>query len=122
MGYRGALAVACERVERRLNATKLLRGKSMRPTSAFAMAAGLGLFGLTAPLLADPAITDPPAPAAATSDDDKVVRPTRHAIGSRIEVARDFHTLREWNEITRVARDYTNGQQLKGLEAGHPGG
>jgi hypothetical protein len=94
----------------------------MRSTSLFVLAAAFGIFGVWAQALADPAITDPPAPAAATSGDDKLICRNRHVIGSRIAVARDCHTQREWNEITRAARDYTNGQQLKGLEAGHPGG
>jgi hypothetical protein len=94
----------------------------MRSTSALVIAAGMSLYGLIAPAMADPAIVDPPAPAATTSDDDKLICRNRHVIGSRIAVARDCHTQREWNEITRAAREYTNGQQLKGLEAGHPGG
>jgi cytochrome c5 len=53
---------------------------------------------------------------------NKITCRDRIATGSRLAYARDCHTRAEWEEITRIARDYINGQQLKGLNAAPPNG
>ncbi|MFL5236572.1 MAG: hypothetical protein ACJ8EL_03050 [Rhizomicrobium sp.] len=77
---------------------------------------------------AAPAATAPPgsavpsATAATTDDHNKIICRNRVATGSRLAYTRDCHTQREWDAITQTGRDYINGQQMKGLESGKPGG
>jgi hypothetical protein len=58
--------------------------------------------------------------ASKTAGPDRIVCRERIVTGSRLAYARDCHTRAEWEEITRAARDYINGQQLKGLNAAPP--
>jgi hypothetical protein len=75
------------------------------------------------PASAAPSATSATTPATATADDrNKIICHNRVATGSRLSYTRDCHTQMEWDIITRTGRDYINGQQMKGLEAGKPGG
>ena len=75
----------------------------------------------TAPAVAPPA-SAPPPPTATAYDRNKIICRSRVATGSRLAYTRDCHTQMEWDLITRTGRDYINGQQLKAMEAGKPGG
>ncbi len=96
----------------------------MQKSAVAAICATFSLVSLIGPSLAGNS-TDP-APAqsqsSASGDPDKVVCRNRTATGSRLSYVRDCHTQREWNEITRSAREYINLQQQKAMEAGRPGG
>src|SRR6185503_14746653 len=95
---------------------------------------GLAVIGFVVPvgpLWAQPAAS-PGSPATAPSHTqteevatklagrNRIICRDRIATGSRLAYARDCHTRAEWEEITRLARDYINGQQLKGLNAAPP--
>lgn len=53
-------------------------------------------------------------------DPNRVICHDRIATGSRLAYARDCHTRAEWDMITKEARDYINGQQLRALNAAPP--
>jgi hypothetical protein len=70
---------------------------------------------------AAPSATPAIASTTAVNDRNKIICRSRVATGSRLAYTRDCHTQMEWDLITRIGRDYINGQQLKAMEAGKPG-
>jgi|KBSMisStandDraft_5_1062788.scaffolds.fasta_scaffold64451_3 hypothetical protein len=98
---------------------------------AICLAAVAGaFFACSAAAVSDPA-APPAAPAAsapasaaqtATADRNRVICRDRVATGSRLSYARDCHTQMEWDIIARTSREYINGQEMKGFQAGKPCG
>jgi len=84
----------------------------------------------SAAAVSDPAVppaasvASAPASAAqtATADRNRVICRDRVATGSRLSYARDCHTQMEWDIIARTSREYINGQEMKGFQAGKPCG
>src|SRR6476659_7111084 len=96
---------------------------------AICLAAVAGVFIVgSAAAVGDPAappaapVASAPAAPAAAADRNRMICRDRVATGSRLSYARDCHTQMEWDVIARTSREYINGQEMKGFQAGKPCG
>ncbi|MFL5236198.1 MAG: hypothetical protein ACJ8EL_01060 [Rhizomicrobium sp.] len=89
---------------------------------ALVVCSAAGTSDQAAPSAAPAASTPAPAAQASATDPNRVICRDRVATGSRLSYARDCHTQMEWDVIARTSREYINGQQMKGFEAGKPCG
>ncbi len=94
--------------------------------SFVAMTAAAGLLASTAggtPVAATggpaaaPAAVAPPTP----NPDDKVVCRTYDTTGSRLDSYKVCHTMAEWRQVNRAARDEINDVQRRDLQVTHTG-